>query len=294
LAVTSEVYFANHFAPLTYEQKQRIYEDARAKGEGFAKRQCYFIEMGTRRRYSLEVQRIVMQGLKDGAGQYLLGTSNVMLAAEFELMPQGTMAHEIFSAVAAMVGVENANNVVLGKWADVYHGNLGVALPDTFTTEFFLRTYNPFYAKLHDGLRHDSHPDVRKWTDMVLEHLTGLGIDTHTKRLIFSDGINSFDRVDEILGYRPGECLKSFGIGTWLTNDLMRFNGAKALNIVMKLVAAQKNAFEPWRPAVKLSDVEGKEIGDPKTIAEYKRKVATSFAAVKPLAHLVPYDSQCG
>ena len=292
LYTISGVYFKNHFPPLTNDQKAQIYRDAVAKGKGFRERQCFFIEMGTRRRYSLDVQRIVMRGLIDGATDpetgicYLLGTSNVMLAAEFGLTPQGTMAHEIFSGVAAMVGVENANNVVLGKWADTYHGQLGVALPDTFTTEFFLRTYNPFYANLYYGLRHDSHKEPNVWTDMVLGHILGLGIDTRTKRLVFSDGIDGFERVDSILGYRRSECMKSFGIGTWLTNDLQHINGAEALNVVMKLTAAKKNAYEPWRHACKLSDVEGKEIGDPVTIDEYKRKVYDTHS-VLPLSVLL-------
>jgi nicotinate phosphoribosyltransferase len=286
LATISEVYFANHFPPLTEAQKRQIYQDAYDKGKGFRDRKAYFIEMGTRRRYSLEVQRLVIQGLKDGAGEYLLGTSNVMLAAEFGLRPQGTMAHEIYSAVAAMTGVENANNIVLGKWADTYHGNLGICLPDTFTTAFFLRTYNPFYAKLYDGLRHDSHKEPNVWTDMVLDHLRALSVDARTKKLIYSDGIDSFARVDDILCYRAGECLKSFGVGTWLTNDLRAINGAEALNVVMKLVAAQKNLYEPMRPACKLSDVEGKEMGDPHTVEEYKRKVADT-PQVLPLATLL-------
>jgi nicotinate phosphoribosyltransferase len=287
LAVISEVYFKNHFPALTEEQKKQIYEAAKAKGQGFSDRQCYFIEMGTRRRYSREVQRLVMRGLKEGAGKYLLGTSNVAFAAEFELMPQGTMAHEIFSAVAAMAGVENANNVVLGKWSDIYHGSLGVGLTDTFTTDFFLRTFGPFYAKLYDGLRHDSDPNPNAWTDRVLEHYAWLGIDARSKRLVYSNAINSFDRVDQILQHRRGECLKSFGIGTWFTNDLGAINGAEPLDIVMKLTAAQKNPYEPMRPACKLSDAPGKEMGPPNVVAEYKVK-ATFGRLVTPLDELLP------
>jgi nicotinate phosphoribosyltransferase len=197
------------------------------------------------------------------------------------------MAHEIFSAVAAMAGVENANNVVLGKWANTYHGLLGVALPDTFTTEFFLRTYNPFYANLYYGLRHDSHQEPNVWTDMVLNHLQKLGVDTRAKRLVYSDGIDSFDRVDAILNHRQDECMKSFGIGTWLTNDLQHINGAEALNVVMKLIAAQKNAYEPMYHACKLSDVDGKETGDLVTIKEYKRKIDNAHP-VPPIDEIIP------
>ena len=108
------------------------------------------------------------------------------------------MAHEMFSAVAAMYGVENANNIVLGKWVDTYHGLLGTALPDTFTTEFFLKTFDPFYAKLFDGIRHDSG-DPKIWLNKFINHYEKLGIDIKTKRVVFSDGIDSFDRVENIL-----------------------------------------------------------------------------------------------
>ena len=293
LPIVSEVHFAYNYPALTKEQKTQIYWDAVNKGMGFRERKAYFIEMGTRRRYSREVQGIALEGLKRGATDditgkcYLLGSSNTMFSAHFGIIPQGTMAHEIFCAVGAMVGVENANNVVLGKWSETYHGLLGVALPDTFTTEFFLRTYNPFYANLYYGLRHDSHKEPNVWTDMVLEHFESVGVDARAKRLVFSDGINNFDLVDSILEHRPGDCLKTFGIGTWLTNDLTEINGAKALNVVMKLVAGQKNSYEPMRHAVKLSDVEGKEIGDPATIEEYKRKVGKE-SLVLPLSAIVP------
>jgi nicotinate phosphoribosyltransferase len=301
LAVTSEVYFAHRFPPLTEQQKLRVYEDAKAKGQGFRERKCYFIEMGTRRRYSLEVQRLVMRGLVDGATDpktgksYLLGSSNVMLAAEFGIVPQGTMAHEIFSVMAAIAGVENANNLVLGKWSETYHGSLGIALPDTFTTSFFLRTFNPFYARLFDGVRHDSDPDPIGWARLVIDHYAKLGIDPKTKRFVFSDGIDSWQRVDSILSELGGTVMVSFGIGTWLTNDLRHINDASALNIVMKAVAARKNRYEPWRHAVKLSDVAGKHIGDPATIEEYMRKVpAVGYGSVTPLDQVVPAGSQCG
>jgi len=49
---------------------------------------------------------------------------------------------------------------------------------------------------------------------------------------------------------------ESFGIGTSLTNSI----GAKPLNIVIKLVEID------GIPAIKLSDVSGKETGDAKTI----------------------------
>lgn len=269
LPIISECYFENR-VQLTNLQMEEVYEKAKKKGKEFARLKCYFIDMGTRRRRSYAVHDAVIRGLIDGAGEFFLGTSNIHFAEKYNLVCFGTMAHEMFSAVAAMYGVENANNIVLGKWADTYHGDLGIALPDTFTTNFFLRTFNPFYAKLFDGLRHDSGAPL-EWAAKVINHYKSIGIDPKSKKAIFSDGINSFDTIANILDFTNGQMISTFGIGTWLTND---FDDMKALNIVMKLIKAQKNQFEPCRNAVKLSDVFGKHMGDEQTIKDYYKRVA--------------------
>jgi nicotinate phosphoribosyltransferase len=50
-----------------------------------------------------------------------------------------------------------------------------------------------------------------------------------------------------------------FGIGTNLTNDV----GADPSNIVMKLTRCQITPSQPIQNCVKLSDVSGKNMGDP-------------------------------
>jgi len=158
-----------------------------------------------------------------------------------------------------------------GKWVDTYQGLLGTALPDTFTTDFFLRTFSPFYAKLFDGIRHDSG-DPKIWLEKVIGHFEKLGIDTKPKRVVFSDGINSLDKVKTIIKDVDGRMMASFGIGTWLTND---FEDIEPLNMVIKLVSAKKNAYEPQRFAIKLSDVIGKHNGDEATIQDYLKRISS-------------------
>ena len=57
-----------------------------------------------------------------------------------------------------------------------------------------------------------------------------------------------------------------FGIGTNLTCD----TGHASCNIVMKLSSCQINSRQPKELCVKLSDVEGKEMGDPEEIRVYR------------------------
>jgi len=268
MPIISECYFETRAILSPYDLDQ-AYENARRKAKKLRDLGAYFIDMGTRRRRSYSAHNAVIRGLIDGGNDHFLGTSNVHFATKYNITPHGTMAHELFSAVAAMYGVENANNIVLGKWVDTYHGLLGIALPDTFTTDFFLKTFNPFYAKLFDGVRHDSGNPI-EWVDTVINHYESLGINPKSKKAVFSDGLDSFDRVKEIIKHVNGQMMVTFGIGTWFTNDFPDF---KALNMVIKLTEAQKNPFEPRRHAVKLSDAPSKHNGDKKTVQEYLERI---------------------
>jgi nicotinate phosphoribosyltransferase len=264
--------YAEDRAPQNDLLLEQAYENAKSKARKFREMGASVIEMGSRRRRTYKIQDATMKGLIDGynGSELFRGTSNIHFAAKYGLTANGTMAHEIFSAGAAMYGVENVNNLILGKWADTYHGLLGIALPDTFTTDFFLRTFGPFYAKLFDGIRHDSG-DFKEFFQKILAHYNGLKINPKSKVIVPSNGINSFDEIQYILDTVDNQMLISFGIGTWLTND---FDDLKALNMVIKLIKARKNQYEPWRHAVKLSDDAGKHNGDPDTIKDYFKRIA--------------------
>ena len=218
-----------------------------------------FAEFGTRRRHSYDVQNIVMNALNQKVDSTFIGTSNVHFAMKYGVKPIGTHAHEWFMFHAAEYGFKMANEIALEHWVDVYRGDLGVALSDTFTNDVFFRQFDKKFSKLFDGVRHDSG-DPLEFADKTIKHYVDNGINPLYKYIIFSDGLN-LEKVEEITNYCKGKIGISFGIGTNLTNDV----GLKPMNIVMKLFGVQSINNE-WIPTVKLSDEKGKYTGDPKMI----------------------------
>jgi nicotinate phosphoribosyltransferase len=159
---------------------------------------------------------------------------------------------------AAKYGYRMANEMAMEAWVSVFGGNLGIVLPDTFTTEAFLRSFNTKFAKLYDGPRQDSG-DPKKFTDLFLEHYKKLGVDPKLKSIIYSNDINSKEKCREITDYARGKFLtSSLGIGTWFTNDV----GVKPLNQVIKMVAARPDGIGDWVNTIKLGDDVSKNTGD--------------------------------
>ncbi len=217
-------------------------------------------EFGTRRRHSYEVHRLVVKALQDKGGTGFVGTSNVHFAQAYNTRPIGTHAHEWFMFHAAKYGYKMANTMALEHWTDVYRGDLGIALSDTYTSTVFFQQFEKKFAKLFDGVRHDSG-DPLVFTQQTIDHYLQLGINPISKSIIYSDALNP-DKVERILAFAKGKIGISFGIGTNFTNDV----GLPPMNIVMKLVEAYPEAG-PWTQTVKLSDERGKYTGDPDTIA---------------------------
>jgi nicotinate phosphoribosyltransferase len=142
---------------------------------------------------------------------------------------------------------------------DVYRGDLGIALSDTFTTKEFYEIFDKKFAKLFDGVRHDSGDPVA-FAQKTIRHYEQLGIDPLSKTIIFSDALN-LDKVKKIVAFCRGKIRMSFGIGTNLTNDA----GHAPMNIVIKMTEALPES-EPWTPVIKLSDEQGKHTGNAETI----------------------------
>lgn len=213
-----------------------------------------FAEFGTRRRHSYEVHDLVVKTLKEKGEGTFIGTSNVYLAMKYNTKPIGTHAHEWFMFHAAKYGYKMANNMGLEHWTDVYRGDLGIALTDTYTTEVFFEQFDKKFAKLFDGVRHDSG-DPLEFGDKTIAHYQKLGINPLTKTIIFSDGLN-YDKVERITEHCKGRIGLSFGIGTDLTNDV----GLKPMNIVLKLTEAKPENAD-WTGVVKLSDEPKKHTG---------------------------------
>ena len=216
--------------------------------------QLSFSEFGTRRRFSFEVHDTVMRYLMAHA-KYCTGTSNCYLAMKYHMRPMGTHPHEWFMFHGAQFGYKHANYMALENWVNVYDGDLGTALSDTYTSEAFLSNFSRKQAKLFDGVRCDSG-DEFGFTEKLIARYKELGIDPTTKTIIFSNALD-FPKALDIQQYCQGRIRCAFGIGTNLTND----TGFKPLNIVMKLTRCRMNDRQEWHECVKLSDDEGKHQG---------------------------------
>ena len=149
--------------------------------------------------------------------------------------------------------------MAMEAWVNVFRGDLGIALSDTFTTDVFLRQFEKKFSKLFDGVRHDSGDPIA-FTDKIIAHYKSQGIDPKTKTIIFSDSLNP-EVALKIKDYCRGNIRCSFGIGTNFTNDV----GVKPLNMVVKMTSA-KPFNDEWMPTIKLSDSPGKHTGDEKEI----------------------------
>jgi nicotinate phosphoribosyltransferase len=125
----------------------------------------------------------------------------------------------------------------------------------------FLRDFDLYFAKLFDGLRHDSGDPIA-WGDKAIAHYRKLRIDPAGKRLVFSDGLN-IPRALELYKHFNGRIQTGFGIGTNLSNDTPH----RALNIVMKLTSCN------GQPVAKLSDSPGKTLCHDETYLSYLRQV---------------------
>lgn len=223
------------------------------------KHQLLFSEFGTRRRFSFDVQNQVIGHLKQTAHS-CIGTSNCHFAMKYGMKPMGTHPHEWFMFHGAQFGYKHANYMALENWVNVYDGDLGIALSDTYTSAIFLSNLSRKQAKLFDGVRCDSGDEFR-FIDQLTARYKELGIDPTTKTIVFSNALD-FGKALDIQEYCRGKIRCSFGIGTNLTND----TGFKPSNIVMKLSQCKMNMNQEWRECVKLSDDIGKHIGSPEEV----------------------------
>lgn len=267
LAIVNELYFRRFDRASAEAEGRRRLEAKIATIEAFVQQPALrhpfeLFDFGVRRRFSRPWQREVVQAFSARLPQVFKGTSNVRLACDLGLVPIGTMAHEYLQTYQALgVRLRDSQKAALEDWVQEYRGDLGIALTDVVGMDAFLADFDLYFAKLFDGLRHDSG-DPLVWAEKALAHYAKLRIDPHTKRLVFSDGLT----VDKAIGiYRAlGDRTQlGFGIGTHLSNDV----GLQTLNIVMKLTSAN------GQPVAKLSDSPGKTLCDDATFLAYLRQV---------------------
>ncbi len=206
------------------------------------------MDFGTRRRFSREVQQAIVERLTQEP--WFTGTSNYDLARRLSLTPMGTQAHEWFQAHQQISpDLATSQRAALAAWLDEYPHQLGIALTDCITMDAFLRDFGPEFATRYQGLRHDSGDPV-EWGEKAIAHYQKLGIDPHSKVLVFSDNLDLKKAVDLYCHFSSRVNL-GFGIGTRLTCNIPQ---VKPLNIVIKLVECN------GKPVAKLSDSPGKTI----------------------------------
>ena len=267
LAIVNELYFRRFDRAAAEAEGRRRLEAKIATIEAFVQQPALrhpfeLFDFGVRRRFSRPWQREVVQAFSARLPQVFKGTSNVRLACDLGLVPIGTMAHEYLQTYQALgVRLRDSQKAALEDWVQEYRGDLGIALTDVVGMDAFLADFDLYFAKLFDGLRHDSG-DPLVWAEKALAHYAKLRIDPHTKRLVFSDGL-TVDKAIAIYRALGDRTQLGFGIGTHLSNDV----GLQTLNIVMKLTSAN------GQPVAKLSDSPGKTMCDDQTFLAYLRQV---------------------
>jgi nicotinate phosphoribosyltransferase len=269
LAIVNELYFRRLDCAEVRAEGQRRLDAKIAALQAFAaepgqqRHPFELFDFGLRRRFSGAWQREVVRQLRDALPQHFKGSSNVLLAKQLGLVPIGTMAHEYLQTYQALgtVRLRDHQKAALEDWVQEYRGDLGTALTDVVGMDAFLADFDLYFAKLFDGLRHDSGDPV-VWGEKALAHYAKLRIDPHTKRLVFSDGL-TVTKAIALYRHFADRVQLGFGIGTHLSNDL----GLTPLNIVMKLTHAN------GQPVAKLSDSPGKTLCDDETFLAYLRQV---------------------
>ena len=243
LAIVNEVYFRHHAVNnLDYAQEQLSRKIAIIKTfpESFK-----FSDFGTRRRYTKDWHHSVIGQIVEQLPGNFLGTSNVLFAKEFKVTPIGTMAHEWLQAGQALTRIRDSQKFMFQKWADVYRGDLGIALSDVVGVDAFIRDFDLYFAKLFDGCRQDSGCPF-EWGEKIIQMYQKLRIDPATKVAVFSDSLD-INKAKQLYDRFHGRLKVMFGIGTNLTNDV----GVEPLNIVIKMVTCN------GMPVAKIADGNG-------------------------------------
>lgn len=279
LATISEAYFKFVDTDWDMEGQRELAMD---KARRLVEAKCPFSEFGTRRRRSRDIQRLVAKAISDSVGPtsanpspFFIGSSNVAIAREMGFKPVGTVAHELIMGVAAYDNdCINANQRSMEVWVDtVGPDHTGVALTDTYGTQYYLKNWKEPYLSYYTGVRQDSG-DPEEFTAIISQFYKAKGIPPNQKRIIYSDALT----VEKCLKYRDVAykygLVPAFGIGTYLTNDFHKKSDPSQksvpLNIVIKLSKVNGNL------AVKLSDNVGKNTGDAEEVKRVKELIGYS------------------
>ncbi|TOH48473.1 nicotinate phosphoribosyltransferase [Vibrio parahaemolyticus] len=255
MSIVSEVRSRQRWSDIPFEQFQTVLEDkVRYLKDELERRNITnfkFADMSTRRRFSFQAQRTMLEYLSKELPQCLTGTSNYHLARELDLTPIGTVAHEWFMGHQALVNVRDSQKIALQRWQKMFNGALGIALTDTIGIDAFLKDFDEELSNAYVGVRHDSGCPFT-WGEKMIAHYESFGIDPMTKILVFTDGLN-FEQALDICEHFQGRVQVNFGIGTSLANDMGNYvndqgEAYQPLSIVIKMVTCNGS------PVAKISD----------------------------------------
>jgi nicotinate phosphoribosyltransferase len=263
-------------AGLTYEQVWCEAERRLREKIAFLKKhpRIKFASFGLRRGWDNAFTAWADDVLANELPDQLVGISCVRGAMRNGKRPSGTIAHEMFMILAALLGIddETLRKVAfefLRKWLKMYGPGRSCFIPDTWGSETFLDILFADYRDLADQIltyKIDSGEPVERG-ELHIRKFREAGYDPTSRKLLFCDGLHIPDsmcslqeRFDGNVGIAP------FGPGTHLSFDIGF--GIKPISVVVKAVSVLRGNERV--PCVKLSDTINKAMG---TITEIERYI---------------------
>ena len=223
-----------------------------------------FVDFGTRRAYSTDWHKRVIEIILNEIPNQLYGTSNVNLANIFSIKPVGSCAHECPMILSRLFGdtddeIKNSQNKFYDMWYEMYGESLSICLPDTFGSDFTFSSFGKERFEKWKGFRQDSG-DPTEFGLKLLNKYSEFNIDSAKKLFMPSDGLTVEKMIDLHTKFK-NKIQVLPAIGTSLTNDC----GQTPLSIVMKAVEVNGKGL------VKLSDNTGKFTGKTDDVEKFKK-----------------------
>jgi|SRR3989344_3650476 len=228
-----------------------------------------YSDFGTRRRASRDNQDYVVGVLAEECKKQFKGTSNVLFAQKYGVTPIGTNAHELPMVYSGIYHERDekdptfSQKKVLEDWEAKYGPGLLIFLPDTMSTRWFLeKVVTKDQLMRWSGSRQDSGVPAQ-YAEMWIDSYRKAGVDPKKKIIVAADGLQT-GSVISIRNILKGKTQFSFGIGTFLTNDI----GFPTVSIVVKPTWADGHFV------CKLSDNVAKATGDSTAIDRWKNLIS--------------------
>ncbi|WP_185864888.1 nicotinate phosphoribosyltransferase [Blattabacterium cuenoti] len=264
MAIISELYYKLTGTKPFSDKKIQILTKEKIKK--YKKLKVKIGEYGTRRRYSFNVHKLVLNLLVEEAKPIFVGSSNIYLSKFFSIKPIGTQGHEWIMFHAAKYGFNLADQIAMENWLNIYNDKLGIALSDTYTSKIFFKNFNEKLSNIYLGIRHDSGDPI-SFIKETIKHYKKFKINPNKKKIIFSDNLNPY-KVQYISKFCKNKIIPIFGIGTNFTNDV----GLPSMKIVIKMTKIFLR--KKWISVVKLSNSKEKSTGEKKMIFIAKKMLS--------------------